>query len=384
MNAGKAVAIILLTLFVFTMPLAVFASNFGGVIYNPDKVQDILVDSAFSDQALPFRIKELVTAQTHSGNWGPGVDPVVLDSALEKIDDQQWVTLFDTIMPENARTEMVKNLVGGIFLWLDNDAAYPEIGLSFGPLFSNLDTHGVEIINWATTAFESPACSAEQAAKYESEKYGDDLLILVSCQPPDDLRDGVTAHAISLLPSAEAAGSPSGEINLTEQIKSSVGEELIATIKNQARRLRLALPLLWVIPVFLFVLAIALTVGTLRDVALWTRWPLMAAGAVGVLLALLIMKPASLLAQVLPASGNISSLAAVLFTSLLDGLLNMVGRAMLWQMIIILALGVVLLVLSMMGKGKKADLKPAEVVHPPTEVETESDLSNSGDDNSIQ
>ena len=376
MNAGKAVAIILLTLFVFVMPLAVFASNFGSVIYNQETIEGILISSAFSDEALPYRIKELVIAQAQTGDWGPGVDAGMLESALKGIEDQQWVTLFDIVMPENARVEMVKGLVGGIFVWLDNGAAYPEINLSFGPLFSNLDTHGFEIINWAIQAFDGSACSPEQAAKYEAGKYGDDLLTLVSCQPPEGLRDGLTAHAVSLLPSAEAVGSSSGEINLTEPLKNSVEEEMIVTLKSLVRRMRLGLPLLWVIAALLFVIAIALTVSTLRDVAIWARWPLIAAGAVGILLALLIMKPASLLAQALPASGNISSLAAVLITSLLDGLLNMVGRAMLWQMIIILVLGVVLLILSIVLKGKTADSQTSRIAAPPAGGEQESEPAN--------
>jgi hypothetical protein len=376
MNAGKAVAIILLTLFVFAMPLAVFISNFGEVVYNQEKVQDILVSSAFSDQALPFRIKELVMAQAQSGDWGPGVDLDTLTTSLDSIDDQQWVVLFDTVMPENARVAMVERLIGAIYGWLDNAADYPEIILSFGPLFSNLQTHGIEIINWAINSMDGPPCTGEQIAKYETEKYGDDLLTLVSCQPREDLRDGVTAHAADLLPSLDSGGVTNGEINLTEQLQSSVGKEVVKTTKTLARRMRLVLPLMWLIPVFLFVVAIALTISTLKEFYRWARWPLIAAGALGILLALLIMNPAGVLAQALPAAGKIPALTAALITSLLDGLLNQVGRSMLWQMVVILVVGIVLLALSFIGTGKKTDPKPAEVVPVSTEGVEKNDLAD--------
>jgi hypothetical protein len=382
MNAGKAIAIILLTLFVFTMPLAALASNLGWVVYNQERVTDILISSSFSDEALPYRIRELVLAQAQAGDWGPGVSVDVLRESLESIEDQQWVTLFDVIMPENARVEMVERFVGGIYYWLDSGSAYPELTLSFGDVFANLDTHGLEIINWAIKAFDGPPCTGAQTAKYEAGEYGTDLLTLVSCIPPADLREGVVSHAASLLPSAEAAGSSTGEIDLTAQLEKSVGEEMIGTTKSLARQLRLVLPLVWVVPDFLLVVALALAIRSLKDLFVWARWPLILSGGLAVILALLVMNPAGLLAQALPAPGSISALAAAFISSLLAGLLSQAGRAMLWQMIPIPVIGLVFLVLSLTSKEKKEKQEPvvpaSPVPDPPVSSQTSSPEDTGG------
>ena len=54
MNAKKITAIVLLVLFVLSLPLSLAVTDFGSILFNQGKVTGLIVNNLVSDQALPL------------------------------------------------------------------------------------------------------------------------------------------------------------------------------------------------------------------------------------------------------------------------------------------------------------------------------------------
>jgi hypothetical protein len=145
-----------------------------------------------------------------------------------------------------------------------------------------------------------------------------------------------------------AAQAPPAEIKLAEQMAGTMSAEDMLAQKAQANTARTAMPLLWLIPVSLFVIAIALVVRSVPDLITWVQWPLFVVGLLGLIAALRIGNPAPMIRNaLLPIPEAVAPAPAVaVILRLADGLFSQVSTAMLWQTVPLLVIGLGLLVYS--------------------------------------
>ena len=127
MNAKKITAIVLLTLFVLSFPLALTISNLGSILFSQNKVTDLIVTNLVSDKALPSLIKEITILETEHGALNKLFDNRMLMNVLSGIQSNEWVELFNVVLPEKDRVGLVDNITAGLFAWFENSQPYPEI-----------------------------------------------------------------------------------------------------------------------------------------------------------------------------------------------------------------------------------------------------------------
>ena len=346
MKSKKIITLILLALFVLTLPIALLASDTSSILFNKEKVTDLVVTKLVSDEALPRLIKEITLLETLHGKMDKTLDNRMLVNVLGGIHSDQWLELFAIVLPEDQRVGLVEDVTGGIFTWLENDQPYPDVVIPVGKILSNVESNLLEVSTWVFGAFRVPPCEPDQVARYQAGDYGEDPQALITCTPPAEMTEDVISATALVIGNTLAKQAPPAEIALADQLSSQMSAEEMLTQKAQAKTARIMLGLFWLLPVIFFVIAIALMVRSAKDLITWVQWPFFAAGALSVLLALRVGNLDPILRDnLLPIPEAIVPPPAVaVILRLADGLFSQVGAAMLWQTLPLLVIGAALLV----------------------------------------
>lgn len=371
MKMTYIISIIMLVFFALFLPFTLIVANASGVLFNQERVTDLLVVNLISDESLPRVIKEITIIETLHGDMDKSFDTRMLISVLGGIESEEWVELFDIVFPESDRIALVENLLGGMFGWLENDEPYPDVIINVGVILGNVEENLLEVTTWVFGAFHVPPCEPDQIARYQVGEFGDDPQTLITCTPPEELTETVISATAMVIGNALAEEALPAQISLAEQTQVSMTPEQMLAQKTQANQARTLLPILWLLPVLLFVIAIALAVRSFSDFITWAQWPLFASGTLGVTLALRVGNPEPLIRNaLLPAPEAVASPPAVaLLLRLANGLFSQVSSAMLWQTLPLLIVGTGLLVYSCRQDLKAIPLGLYASIHslkPPT------------------
>jgi hypothetical protein len=348
MNTKKIISIVLLALTVITLPLTLILSNGAGILFNKEKVSDLIVTQLVSDEALPRTIKEITITETLHGNLDKDFDTRMLVNVLGGIEREQWLDLFTQVLPEVDRIALVRDVSSGFFTWLDNDQPYPEIVIEVEPILSNLQQNILGVTTWIFSSFRVPPCEPDQIARYEAGDFGADPQALITCAPPPALADQVISATAGVIMNTLAEEAPPAEVNLADEIGAQVSADEMLAQKGILNTLRFLLPLAWLLPAALFLIAIGLVVRSVSTLIRWAQWPLFIGGALATLLALWIRGIRSVLAGVLlpVPEAIVPPPAAAIVLRLVDGLGLRLSSAMLWQSLPLFIIGAILLIYS--------------------------------------
>lgn len=347
MKNTKIIAIILLVLFVLTLPIALLASNASSILFNREKVTDLVVTKLLSDEALPRLIKEITLLETLHGKMDKTLDNRMLVNVLGGIHADQWLELFGIVLPEDQRVGLVEDVFGGIFTWLENDQPYPDVVIPTGEILGNVESNLLEVTTWVFGAFRVPPCEADQVARYQAGDYGDDPQALITCAPPAKMTKDVISATALVIGNTLAEQAPPAEIVLADQLSTQMSAEEMLAQKTQVKTARNMLGLIWLLPVIFLIIAVALVVRSAKDLMTWVQWPFFIAGALSVLLAFRVGNPEPILRDILlpvPEAINPPPPAVAVILRLADGLFSQVSAAMLWQTLPLLVIGAALLV----------------------------------------
>jgi hypothetical protein len=346
MNAKSITAVVLLVLFVLSLPLGLAVSSVSSLVFNQQSLTKLLSENVMSDQAMPGLLHEITVLENYHGAIYKPFDLRMMVNVFSGIERSEWLDVLNLVLPEKDRLGLVDNVVGGLFTWFDNEQPYPEITIAVAPIVERVKGNVPDIAAWIFRTFHVPACDAKQIARYEAGEFGTDVQGLVTCQPPAELKDTVieaTAGAIG----ATIAKQPAlpVEIRTAEMLRAQMLAEQILAQKRQLNSVRRVLPLLWIAPVLFLLVALALTVRSVKDLAAWVRWPFFAAGALGGLLVGRFGDPAPMITKALlpPPEALIPTPAVAILLRLAHAVFSRMSTAILWVCVPLLILGALLL-----------------------------------------
>ncbi len=134
-------------------------------------------------------------------------------------------------------------------------------------------------------------------------------------------------------------------IDVGAELAANMDEESALTVKGQLNRVRSLTRILWIVPIFLLVIGLALLGRDRKMLLTWAGWPLFISGLIGIILASRLASPALILENTfMPPPASMPAPAAPIVMAILGYLLTTVGSTLQWQMGIIFAIGFVLLV----------------------------------------
>ncbi|HEY62402.1 MAG TPA: hypothetical protein G4N95_07100 [Anaerolineae bacterium] len=232
-----------------------------------------------------------------------------------------------------------------MFTWLENDASYPDIVIDTGAIISEVEANTSEIGLWAYNTLLLPGCTDEVNANYENGVFPEDIMTLISCKPLIALRPAAGEHLGNLLGEMIAEADVPASIDVGAELAANMDEESALTVKGQLNRVRSLTRILWIVPIFLLVIGLALLGRDRKMLLTWAGWPLFISGLIGIILASRLASPALILENTfMPPPASMPAPAAPIVMAILGYLLTTVGSTLQWQMGIIFAIGFVLLV----------------------------------------
>ncbi len=350
MKIRKTISIILLLVFVFTLPASFLIGDLSRQASSQDRLTNLIMTSALSNEALPQRIREIIWFH-HWYGGGLEFGPRYL---LTGIRAEQWVELLGIILPEKERERIIGSLTGEIFSWLDNNDPYPKIEIDLNPVFVTIRSNLDKAALWIVNTFKVPPCKEDRLKEIEAGNYGDDLEALISCHTPENYREGVAAHLAPMILNKLDEANPPEKIDVTGKLRENVEESRIVAVKSRLNRLRKTLSLTWVLPVLIFALALAVVVRSLGELMAWAGWSLLAGGLLGGILTWRISNPLPLLDKALmPPPAGVKPQAIPVLKGVMAQLLNEASPMLAWQTGIVFLVGMGFLLRAYYGKFSK-------------------------------
>jgi len=342
MKILKIISVILLAIFVITLPLAAFARNLSGQVMKEENLKDLVNETVLSNEALPQRIREAIWFQSFYSEDGLDTQIRVM---LTGIRNEQYAALLETVLPIDTRELLLDDVVGEVFGWLDGEETYPNIVIEVSPLFNHIQNSTPAVATWVVETLKVPPCKSEQLTSLTAGENADNLMNLIACKPAGEYKEIAIGQLTPLLDETLSETVVPERISITEQLQASMDEAKVLATKSQVNQVRSLSSLIWLLPLIIFGIALALVVRSWDDLIVWAGWPLFICGLIGIILATQIANPISLLeSQLMPPPAAMPAPAAPIVMAILGSLLAKVGGALMWQMGIMLFIGLALLV----------------------------------------
>lgn len=344
---SKLVAILLVLVFIVSLPLSILAYDVGRVIFDPALDKQVLIDIATESDlftvALQWYADRRAAQRYESGDaiaWQE--EPDILD-LLSLIEIDSWLAIRQEVLTDQILSDWIITAVDGFYQWLDSDQPAPEIVFDLASFKARVrSVHGrnaVQII------FDSlPPCTEEQIADFKSRLAAVPAGTKVPynlCRFPDPwFDDQVSDYHQSV---SEIVENIPAVFNLVEELSRNDQEPELAGIKERILTVRTVTRWAPVLPVILLLLILALVVRSLKALGNWWGIPLAVGGALLLLVALLYR---SLITATL-VSGPLQQVPTLVLQESIDAVTRLaeeVFRPLTWQSLVVFILGLILIV----------------------------------------
>ena len=340
----------MLIVFGLALPVSLLVTDVSRQVFSEEGLTELTMASTLSNEGLPQRIRETIWFH-HWYSEKLEYGPRLLATGIRA---DQWVDLFAIVLPEKEREKVVSSVTGGLFTWLENDEAYPQIRVDLAPALANVHSNADEAALWAINGLKIPACKENRVKELQTGNYGNELKALISCRPPVAERKGVAEHLAPIVLKMLDQANPPQSIDVTQQLKSRFEEGKMVAMKSKLNQARKALSLIWILPFVVFILALALVVRSREQLMRWAGWSLLASGATGGILAWTISSPLPALDSVLmPPPVTMPTQAVPVIKGVMSELLTGASGMMTWQLGIVFLAGAGLLIKSYLDRFSK-------------------------------
>jgi len=319
---GKFLAFIFAILLVVALPIVVLGYDVGRVIFDQPTVTKITTEIVTESDLIPLGLNWYSETQAErryaSGAAEAWVGEPDIVQLISFMDTEDWRKIRWEVLPNEILEKWVASTVDGVYVWVDSEETVPQVTWDMTDFIKRVDSeHGLTAI---TTAYNAlPPCTDEQIADFKSRlaaaPAGTKVLYNL-CQFPDPWKqDQFGDYQESL-------------------------EDVVANIPKQFN-------------LTLLVLIALLAVRSLRSLGLWWGVPLMLS-SLFILISGLAYR--AIIVGILSA-GVLSEVPPLIMEEAMKGILKVakiIFSPMVWQGVIILAVGVVLFVVGRLKKAKPA------------------------------
>ena len=361
---GKILAFLILLILVIALPVSILAYDVGRVVFDQILVKGMLTEIVTESDLIPVAL-QWYSVRRAEQRYGAGEaiawedEPDILD-LLSLVDTDSWRDIRWEALPNEILTEWASISVDGAYAWIDSEERVPDISWDMRSFKDRASTeHGANSIQ---IIFDSlPSCTDEEIADFKSRlaaaPAGTDVLYNL-CRFPDPwFDDQVSDYHESLIQVVEEIPDTfalSKELARAEDTQ-GVGPEII---KAQLLLIRLLMRLAPLLPVILLLLILAFAVRSLAELGRWWGIPVVVGAAL--LLVLSLVYRATLIGVL--TVGPLSEVPPLVREEAIAALMILtaeVFRPLMWQSIIVVVLGLMLIV-----AGAVVRPKPAAEVEP--------------------
>ncbi|MBL7163689.1 MAG: hypothetical protein ISS57_13905 [Anaerolineales bacterium] len=361
---GKIIAFLILLILLIALPVSILAYDVGSVVFDQVLVKGVLTEIVTESDLISVALQWFSVRRAEQ-RYGAGEaiawedEPDILD-LLSFVDVTEWSTIREQVLPNDILEEWTSIAVDGTYEWIDSEDRVPDISWNTKTFKERVHSeYGVNAIQVIYDAM-SP-CSEDEISDFKTRLAaappGTDVLYNL-CQFLDafgeDQKSDYHESLIQVVEEIPDTFALSEELARTQDTQ-GIGPEII---KAQLLMVRLLMRLAPLIPVVLLLLLLAFAVRSLAELGRWWGIPVMLGGALLLVLSLIYRATLIGVLTVGPLS-EVPPLVREEAISALMILADEVFHPLMWQSIIVVVLGLILIVAGAVVRPKPAAVAEA-------------------------
>jgi hypothetical protein len=277
----KFLAILLMIIFVFSMPLMLLSRSLGRILNNPVGLMELVEENILDADTLANVAEETfqeVEGLGEGNEENPFADVLLI--GIFNLSHEEWVKIINLIAPPEIISQALDQVLEGYFQWIDGRSSIPLIRVDLIPWKNNIVANAVPILEMMMR--EIPPCNPDEIEVYRQIRNSDGFGKFPQCRPPEPFYSWILDTGATEAPGFMAA-LPDQIDNSKKFLESGRDpDELKQSYLRMIDMMRLG----WIIAIILFVIAIPMGVRSVSDFFKWIGWPLLLAGTWGLLIAL--------------------------------------------------------------------------------------------------
>ena len=276
----RILAAIFALIFILTLPFGLLAFFTSNMIFNPEELTSALNGSLIESGALRRNIAELLSQTEFMDD---GEDDEEVGRALSELTIDDWSRIVDIVISDEWLEGQIKEAVGSINSWLDDDRVLPGAEIDMRPIKATMQGESLfEIINLIVDSW--PTCTQAQVDQMQQSMAESGQAPILYCGPPEPLRSELIDYAarrfqefIRDMPASYST------FDLDQEVQNSDDAFLL---KERIRTIRAFTMGGWLLSAALLGLIMVLAIRSWRDVAIWWGIPILVAGVLTILIGL--------------------------------------------------------------------------------------------------
>ena len=355
-------AVILAILFVIVAIVGLIGFNIWRIMFNPQLVKDTLTDEVVSTDLVPASLElfsESRAQQRVDNNESlSGVNEPDVVLLISFMNGEDWREVKDLLIADEFIVHLVSSSVDGVYRWIDSSETWPNIMWDMTMLKERMGAQtGEDAIMVAYNKL--PPATEEQIADFKHRlsqvPEGVEVLYNLAQFPNPWYEDQVGDYVDAL---KDANNNIPVDFNFTEEFGMESGEDAAdpTPTKNLLRLVRTLALVSWIVALVLLALLFVLKVRSRNSLGKFIGIPLLISGAIAVIIAL-VAQPLIIRAVSGTMLASTSDFARLEITNSLTRLTNLFFQPLLIQGAVIAGIGIILIVIMLIKRGKKAEKK---------------------------
>jgi hypothetical protein len=260
---------------VLTLPICVLIFDVSRVVFSPDILSEQLTSQLVASGFLRSYVTDQLLSPEALERIGPG--DVDLVQILKDLSPGDREALVEIVLPQGWLEPQIAEVSKALSTWIDSDEAMPKLVLDIRPIKDRLMTGGAEEI--LETIIDSwPSCTLDQTAQLQESLQRSGDIPFLHCEPPEPFRERLTGMATEMLREF-IREIPPDFVLAGEEIDSQDAAELMA-MKEQIRLIRTLSRSIWLVPIALLGLVMALAIRSWGEFGRWWGIPLLLSGVI--------------------------------------------------------------------------------------------------------
>jgi len=336
----KMTAAFLVFIIVLALPISLLIYNVARVVFSPEIMSDLLTTRLVESGVIRGFITDSLLSPGFSQEQGPG--EFNLSRVIENLSPEERSAIGDILIPPEWIEDQILASFNAVYSWFDDDRPLPLIHLDMGPIKERLLGGGV--IKIVDTIVDSwPSCSAAQVDHLrEVVEFGGEFPEFL-CEPPEPFRSKVidltSSQLIQMVREVPKELSLSGDQPYPRDMTD------IATMKEWIRLARALSRSIWLLPIALLGLIMALVIRSWSELGRWWGIPLLIGGVFSLMMVPLVSTVGEIyIARQLSDLKHEANAAYELLVIVINSLREAIFGGLLFHAALVGGIGLVLLV----------------------------------------
>jgi hypothetical protein len=338
-------AVIILAIFIIAFPLTLVLRNVGSLLFDPETTK-MLVRANLRNSDLIASLARQATQEMLLAEGSGETQQNGIQIALSKLSEEDWRQITELVAPEDLVTETADQVVDAFSIWLNTQAAFPDVQLNLAALKENAIANASGVVSVVMNAL--PACDAQtiasitQAGEQNAEQLAN---IIPICLPPEPIYSIVLSQADTVMTQMLAQAPDTIDLG---QLNQGQAPAELTQLKENLVSMRSFLSWSWVAVLAIGLIGVVLGASGIASALKWAGWPLVISGLIVLIFGIgLKLFTLNFLDQFLASvfeqgSGAMGSLGS----AIASGSLNLIGTPMLLQGVLLTAIGTISLIYS--------------------------------------